>query len=108
MVVFGQVVLQDEIHRLSRLSQGFRRHGIGCENQLFQTRRTRGVVVDADVVIDDGVGRITGDAQSERKKPSSNAIKGSRCSAAKVRALCVVGRKPQPTTVSVPFPSLQI
>ena len=57
---------QDEIHRLSRLSQGFRRHGIGGEKQLLQTRRTRGVVVDTDVVIDDGVGRITGDAQAER------------------------------------------
>ena len=57
---------QDEIHRLLSLSQGFRRHGIGGENQLFQTRRMGGVVVDADVVIDDGVGWITGDTQSER------------------------------------------
>lgn len=62
------MVLQDEIHRLSRLSQDFRRHGIGGKNQLFQTRRTRGVVVDADVVIDDGIGRIAGNTQSERSQ----------------------------------------
>ena len=68
MVVFGQVVSQDEIHRLSRLSQGFRRHSIGGKNQLFQTRRTGGVVVDADIVIDDGIGRIAGDTQSERSQ----------------------------------------
>ena len=31
-------------------------------------REGRGVVVDADVVIDDGIGRITGDTQSRAER----------------------------------------
>ena len=66
MVVFGQAVSDNQPHGSFGLCGKFCGQAVGLHDKLFQTRRLCGVVVDADVVDDEGQGRVAFDAQSER------------------------------------------